>query len=346
LASPSVETGPLVEASRGPQLTPGAEVRPAGRGVVPVLAPVVAALAALLVHWLLPDEQSDLLNPDTWLYRLLLQALLGVTVALAVAQWAWRPLRPGVRYYGPLLAGVAVWLGLWDLLTLKLDLLPLPYYPGPGRVLDAVWEDRAILLESTVDSLRRLAAGYGLGVTLGAIAGVLMGWFRDVRYWGVPVMKFVGPIPATVLIPTAMILFSGPFLPGVALIAFAVWFPVTMLTMSGIMNVPTSYFDVARTLGAGRGYLIFRVAIPAALPNIFLGLFVGLLASFLILAVAEGVGVRKGLGYYITLHQSAAGYDKAFGALFIMALFYSGTLTLLFKVRDRVLGWQKGVIRW
>ena len=56
--------------------------------------------------------------------------------------------------------------------------------------------------------------------------------------------------------------------------------------------------------------------------------------------------MKNGLGYYITLHQSAAGFDKAFGALFLMALLFSGILTLLFKVRDRVLGWQKGVIRW
>ena len=56
----------------------------------------------------------------------------------------------------------------------------------------------------------------------------------------------------------------------------AVWFPVTMLTSSGIANVPVSYLDVARTLGAGRRYLIFRVAIPAAMPSIFLGLFMGL----------------------------------------------------------------------
>jgi NitT/TauT family transport system permease protein len=343
VASSSVETRPLVAVPAGPQPQPGAEVRPEWRGVVRVLAPVAAALAALLVHELLPDRQIQLPTP---LYLLLLQTFLGVTAVLAIAQWVWRPLRPGVRHYGPLLAGVAVWLGIWDLLTLKLARLPLPYFPGPGMVLEAIWEDRVLLLESTFDSLKRLAAGYFAGVTLGVVAGVLMGWFREARYWGVPVMKFIGPIPATALIPTAIILFSGSFLPGVALIAFAVWFPVTMLTMSGIMNVPASYFDVARTLGAGRGYLIFRVAIPAALPNIFLGLFMGLLASFLVLAVGEAVGVKNGLGWYVEWRRSAAEYDRVFGALFIMSLFYSGVLTLLFKVRDRVLNWQKGVIRW
>ena len=60
-----------------------------------------------------------------------------------------------------------------------------------------------------------------------------------------------------------------------------------MLTSSGISNTRASYLDVARTLGASHAYLIFRVAIPAAMPNIFIGLFMGLGASFLTLVVAE-----------------------------------------------------------
>src|SRR5207249_1359646 len=148
-------------------------------------------------------------------------------------------------------------------------------------------------------SLRLLLAGYLAGVGLGLGWGVLIGWFGTVRYWGMPVMKLVGPLPATALVPLAMLLFTSSFLAGTALIAFAAWFPVAMLTMSGIRNVPSSYFDVARTLGAGRGYLIFSVAIPAALPSMFIGLFMGLGASFLTLYLAETVGGRYGLGFYL-----------------------------------------------
>jgi NitT/TauT family transport system permease protein len=341
LAGPLLERDPAASPQRS-RATGGA--LPRGEGLAAVLAPVAAGLAALLLHWLLPNRQIAL--PTKKPYPLLLEVFLAITAALAVAQWAWWPLRAGVRHYGPLLAGAAVWLAVWDLVTLKLAWLPLPYFPGPDRVLQAVWDDSAMLLDGMYSSLRRLLAGYFAGVTLGLISGVLMGWFREVRYWGVPVMKLLGPIPATALVPTAMVLFPGNFFTGVALIALAVWFPVTMLTMSGIINVPASYFDVARTLGARRGYLIFRVAIPAALPSIFIGLFMGLLASFLVVVVAEGVGVTNGLGWYLNWRQSSAEYDCVFGVLFIMAALFSGIVTLLFRVRDRVLGWQKGVIRW
>ena len=176
----------------------------------------------------------------------------------------------------------------------------------------------------------------------------MRGLFRQEigSYWGMPVMKIVGPIPATAYIPLVMAFFTSAFLSGSVLIALAVWFPMTMLTSSGIANVPISYLDVARTLGAGRAYLIFRVAVPAALPSIFLGLFMGLGASFLTLIVAETVGVKSGLGWYLKWQQGYLEYPKVYAALIIMAAFFSGLMTLLFRVRDRVLSWQKGVLRW
>ena len=113
------------------------------------------------------------------------------------------------------------------------------------------------------------------------------------------------------------------------------------------------YFQYPRLLprrgahtGAGRGYLIFRVAVPAALPNIFIGLFMGLGASFLTLVVAETVGVKSGLGWYLSWAQGWAEYGKVYATLVIMAAFFSTIMTALFKVRDRMLVWQKGVIKW
>ena len=153
-------------------------------------------------------------------------------------------------------------------------------------------------------------------------------------------------IPATAWIPFAMVVSPNSTMAASGLIGLAVWFPVSMLTASGVANTRASYLDVARTLGAGRPYLVFRVAIPAAMPNIFVGLFMGLGAAFLTLVVAETVGVRSGLGWYVAWAQGWAEYGKVFAALVIMSVFFSSIMSLLFVVRDRVLVWQKGMIRW
>jgi NitT/TauT family transport system permease protein len=360
LSSNVVEIPLLADAPEAARPAPGAARARRGAAALAALAPVVAAGTALLVHWLLPVRQAladgeEL--PLTWLddvppwqrpYPVVLAALLAVALLAALVQWAWRPLRPWVRHYGPLTAGALVVTCLWELVTAKFGWMPWPYFPGPDRVLGGMVEDRKLLLESALHSLRLLACGYLGGVALGLVAGVLIGWFARFRYWGMPVLKFLGPLPATALVPVVMMLpvKNYLFLSGAALIAFAVWFPVTMLTSSGIANVRLSYLDVARTLGAGRSYLIFRVAIPSALPSVFIGLFMGLGASFLTLIAAETIGVKAGLGWYVQWQKGYAEYAKVYAALLIMALFFSTLMTVLFKVRDRVLKWQKGVIKW
>ena len=303
----------------------------------------MAALLALGVHWLIADREPAI---ETHSYTLLFGEVVGVSIVLAILRRFSPGLRRWMRNMWPIFTAAILFLCLWDLLTLGFRLLPLPYFPGPSAVLRSLINDRVLLLDSTWHSLALLLSGYALGVLAGLVSGICIGWSSPVRYWGMPILKVVGPIPATAWIPLAMVISPSAVVSAAGLIALAVWFPVTMLTASGISNTRASYLDVARTLGAGRGYLIFRVAIPAAVPSIFIGLFMGLGASFLTLVVAESVGVKSGLGWYVSWAQGWAEYGKVFAALIIMAAFFSTVMTLLFKVRDRVLVWQKGVIKW
>ena len=307
------------------------------------LAVPVATLITFGVHFLFRKNAPPL---ETHSYMLLFWEIFAVSVVLAVAQHFWTALRHWMRHMWPIFTAAILLIGLWDVITFGFNLLPLPYFPGPASVLRSLISDRALLLDSTWHSLALLVSGYTLGVIIGLVSGVCIGWSTSVRYWGMPLLKVVGPIPATAWIPLAMVVAPSAMISAVGLVALAVWFPVTMLTASGISSTRASYLDVARTLGAGPGYLIFRVAIPAAVPNIFIGLFMGLGASFLTLVVAESVGVKSGLGWYVSWAQGWAEYGKVFAALIIMAAFFSTIMTLLFKLRDRVLVWQKGIIKW
>jgi len=303
----------------------------------------IAALVAFGTHLLVSKNAPPV---ETHSYILLFWEIVAVSIVLAIAQRFSAALRQWMRHMWPIFTAAILLIGVWDVITAGFHLLPLPYFPGPAAILRSLISDRALLLDSTWHSLALLLSGYMLGVIVGLFSGVCIGWSNSVRYWGMPVLKVVGPIPATAWIPFAMVVAPSAIASAAGLIALAVWFPVTMLTASGISNTRASYLDVARTLGAGRAYLIFRVAIPAAVPNIFIGLFMGLGASFLTLVVAESIGVKSGLGWYVSWAQGWAEYGKVFAALIIMAGFFSTLMTLLFKVRDRLLVWQKGIIKW
>jgi NitT/TauT family transport system permease protein len=323
--------------------TPTAQSLRAKLRVRILLAVPAAVLLALGIHLLIAVKEPP---PETQLYTRFLLIAFGLSVAATVLQGFWLGLRKWMRHMCPILAAAVVLLILWEVITTGVRWLPLPYFPSPAGVLQSMINDRALLFDSTWHSLLLLGGGYALGVAVALVTGICIGWFAHARYWGMPVLKIVGPIPATAWVPLAMVVSPSAIFSAVGLIALAVWFPVTMLTASGISNTRGSYLDVARTLGAKRGYLIFRVAIPAAMPNIFIGLFMGLGTSFLTLIVAETVGVKSGLGWYVSWAQGWAEYGKVYAALVIMAAFFSTIMTLLFKLRDRVLVWQKGVIKW
>ena len=309
-----------------------------------IFAVVPSAIAiALVIHWFASNKEPP---AETGMYTYFLGGLLFISVTVFPLQSVWRMFRDWTGAVWPLVAAGLLFLAGWELATSAFRLLPMPYFPSPAAVLWNMVADRDLLFDSTLHSLLLLLCGYALGVTAGLFSGVCIGWSPQGRYWGMPVLKIVGPIPATAWIPLAMVLSPSAMLSATALIALAVWFPVTMLTASGVSNTRTAYLDVARTLGADRAFLIFRVAIPAALPSIFIGLFMGLGASFLTLVVAETVGVKSGLGWYVSWAQGWAEYGKVYAALFIMAAFFSTIMTALFKIRDRVLVWQKGLIRW
>lgn len=318
-------------------------VRPTTVRLSTLLAVPIATAFALALHFFVAQKESPV---ETRSYTQFLSIVLGMGIVMSLLQWRSQSLRRWMRDMCPILAVAILLLCIWEEITSGLRLLPLPYFPSPAGVLQSLVNDRELLFDSTCHSLVLLLGGYALGVAAGLISGICIGWSSPVRYWGMPVLKVVGPIPATAWIPLAMVVSPSAVFSAAALIALAVWFPVTMLTASGISNTRASYLDVARTLGAGRAYLIFRVAIPAALPSIFIGLFMGLGASFLTLVVAETVGVKSGLGWYVSWAQGWAEYGKVFAALIIMAAFFSTIMTLLFKLRDRVLLWQKGTIKW
>ena len=237
-------------------------------------------------------------------------------------------------------------LGLVDVLTDKLMALPAVYFPSVNNVLASAVDEREMLLACTFYSVRLLFLGIIIGGTIGVFTGVLIGWSKTINYWLAPIARFVGPLPTAIWIPIALLVFPNLLSASVFIVALTMWFPTNVQTSSGIQNVTKGYYDVADTLGAGTAYQIFHIAIPAAAPQIFVGIFSGVTASFISLMLAELMGARYGIGWYINWKQQIMAYPSVWIALIILAILCYSTIQLLFILRKKFLGWQEGIIRW
>lgn len=351
---------PAFEAGRGP----GRATRRAARAAASApaaaaaesrqwLVGYVAALAWAgfgLMTWGWPNRVAGF---SDWAYTaelgvaaLVVAAVLALSAAVGPRLWARRRGWAALRAAGPWLVAVPLVLAAWEYLTAKTATLPTPFFAPPQALIEVYLDDWRRLGDSALNTLKLLGFGVAHGAVVGFLIGVSIGWSRRIGYWVHPVLRVLGPLPSTALLPLTFYFFPSSYSAAVFLIALATAFPVAVLTWSGVASVDKRYYDVARTMGASGWFLVLRVAIPAALPQVFVGLFMGLGASFSVLVTAEMMGVKSGLGWYLTWAQGWASYVNMYAALIVMALLFSGVITLLFALRDRVLSWQKGTVKW
>lgn len=303
--------------------------------------PVITMLVIYAVHKIIPSRQ-DL---GYSYYPKVLLAIAVIYVVFYLASFKSRRLNGFLAFKSYFICGVLVLIEIYDIATLKLNALPLPFFPSPDRMIFEFIDGYDVLGISVLYSLRLLLTGFVIGSLLGFVTGVCLGWSEKCSYWIEPLMRFVGPIPSTALIPVAMVAFPTSFQSSVFIIVFGVWFPVTIMTAAGIEGCTKSWLEGAMIMGADNRQLIMHVAIPAAMPNIHTGLFMGLSNSFVTLVTAEMMGVKAGLGWYIRWATNWANYAKIYDAILIMAVLFSGMIKLQFYIRGRQLRWQEGIVK-
>ena len=284
---------------------------------------------------------SFVLNLNSF-YRLVLGIIILIYLLAGLRAWLDPSRRPQYvkQCYFRFACGIA--LLLYDVLGTKLQLTPQPFFPGPAQILESFLIEPVYIGENILYSLRLFGAGFFTGVLLGVGTGNLIGWFPKIYYWVYPVLRITGVIPAVAWMPFALTLFPTPFLAATFLIGICSWFPVASQTAFGIQTTPKAQFEAARTLGAKTPYLVFHVAVPHAMPQVFTGITTACASSFTTLVMAEMMGQPGGLGYYINVVKVWAAYYKVFAAILIMAILFSLILAILGVVRAHVLRWQRG----
>ena len=235
-----------------------------------------------------------------------------------------------------------LFLTLYDYLTLKTGILTQPFVPCMNYIINAFLVDYKMLADCTLNTLKLLFLGYSIGVSLGLVTGIACGYSKRIRYWIDPIIKFLGPIPTSTWIPIIMVIASSLFGGAVFIIGLSSWFAVTVASLTGISNVGKEFFEAAKTLGANDRQLVFRVAIPHAMPSILQGCTQAMSSSCIVIMIAEMLGVKSGLGWYMTWQTGWASYDKSFAALFVICFIFTLVTKGLERIKRYLLRWQNG----
>lgn len=173
--------------------------------------------------------------------------------------------------------------------------------PAPTTVVSAAAEllRRHVLLTHIFASLYRVLLAVGVATALGVPLGLAMGWSPRFRRAVDPLLEFVRPIPPLAWIPLSILWFGIGNAQIVYIIFLAAFFPVVLNSMAGARDVDAYLVRAGLSLGARGGELFRTVVLPAALPQIFTGIRVGLGIGWMALVAGELIAAPSGLGYMI-----------------------------------------------
>jgi NitT/TauT family transport system permease protein len=242
-------------------------------------------------------------------------------------------------FFWPLLA-MALLLALWhySVLWSHTKVLPSPLQVQRG-FLELI--RKHVLWRDIVDSLRRVAIGFGAAVATGIPLGLLLGWYPSANQVVNPVLQILRPISPIAWIPVAIIFFGIGDHAAIFLIFLGAFFPIVVACVNGVSSVPATFRRAARNFGLSPAQLLSKVVFPASLPQILVGLRLALGIAWLVVVAAEMVAVDSGLGYLvIDARNSGKRYD-----LVVAAMLTIGAIGLLLDFAFRRLEKFKS-IRW
>ncbi len=226
-------------------------------------------------------------------------------------------------------------LGLWEVLV-HLGQIDKRFFPAPSSIIAAGY-DLAVtgkLHGHVLMSLQRLGLGFLVGGIPALVVGVLMGIWRPLRAIVDPLISATFPIPKSSILPLVLLIFGLGEPSKIFMVAIGVFFPVAINATTGVLEINKIYLDVGRNYKASRWNTFWTIALPGALPVIMTGFKLGIGIGLILIAVAEMIGAKSGLGYLIWSAWETFAVEQMYVGLFMIALI-GFVLTLLLNELER-----------
>ena len=211
---------------------------------------------------------------------------------------------------------IAVW---WAVLIVTGSLI----FPTPWMVVTGTWElvENGTLWQHISASLLRVGIGFGLAVCVAVPLGLWMGWVRGAYRMLNPLFQILRPISPIAWIPIAILWFGVGDASPIYLIFISSVFPMVVQTTVGVHTIEKRYLRAAENFGVSRRTLFTRVVIPAVLPQVVVGMRIGLGVAWLVVVAAEMIALHSGLGYMIMDSRNAGNrYDLVVAGMIIIGL--------------------------
>jgi putative hydroxymethylpyrimidine transport system permease protein len=260
-----------------------------------------------------------------------------------VSRRSWERARPVLAPAAIVILLVCAWeaAARWDVLA---DLLRIEDFlvPAPSDVAETLWDDRELLADDAWVTLQEVVLGFAVAVVCGIGFAVLLHLSETARRAIYPLLVASQTVPIIVIAPILVVWFGFGIGPKLAIIALICFFPITVNALDGLRSVDPDLVKMMRTLGAGRGQILYRVEAPTALPYAFSGAKIAVAVAVIGAVFGEWAGSDAGLGHLMLEASAQLLTARLFAAVVVLSAMAICLFALLSLLERRLVFWAPG----
>lgn len=240
------------------------------------------------------------------------------------------------------IASPIVLLLIWEIAA-RTGLIDQRFFPAPSKVFATFVSlvDDGTLWLNTWTTLQRLFWGSLLGGIPALLLGVAIGLSRPIRAIFEPLIAATYPVPKSAIFPLLLLVCGLGEASKIVMVAIGVFYPVLINSATGVLEINKIYLDVGRNFRASRWQVFRTIAMPGAVPHIMSGIKLGLGLGLMLIAIAEMIGSKRGLGYMIWNAWELLSVETMYVGLLVIAVLGYGISMLLTELERRLIPWKR-----
>lgn len=223
-------------------------------------------------------------------------------------------------------AGIAVAIGVWAIVTALVSGLPTPaasssdlvhrlahpfYKAGPG--------DQGIGLQLGT-SLIRVFCGFAAAVVIGVPFGLLMGASRRAFQAANPIVQILRPVSPLAWFPIWLIALKNTSHAAIFVIFITSLWPIVVNTAAGASSIPDDQRNIAKVFRIRRLAYLRHVLVPNALPQMITGMRLSMGTAWMVIVAVEMLSGSSGIGYFVWNEYNAGDLPAVVGAIVLIGI--------------------------
>ena len=223
-------------------------------------------------------------------------------------------------------AGLALLVGVWALLTMNSTTFPTPA---------ATWQAAVQLFSdpfysngpndqgigwNILFSLKRVAMGFGLAALVGIPLGFIIGRSKVISSMLNPIISLLRPVSPLAWLPIGLLVFKSADPAAIWTIFICSIWPMIINTAVGVQRVPEDYLNVAKVLNLSEWKIVTKILFPSVLPYMLTGVRLSVGTAWLVIVAAEMLTGGVGIGFWVWDEWNNLNVSHIIIAIFVIGI--------------------------